>query len=198
MHFEEIVVKSTIAENLFVAYSSSDRILHGEFKNPNPVAEKISRFKGYVQRTGDLVVIDCPTGLAVDHLLYALLFLSYVVTTSAGADLAGMKNFVFTVEWEASQYGMAKPFGGAVVNMVRGRGEVKAVARSFPLSSRPPCLLLRRWKKPPRSTSSLPKPYPRSSFTQAVYELAARLGLGERCTKRAGSLLSSLLSLWRR
>ncbi len=197
MHFEEIVVQSSLTGNLFVAYSSRERILHGEFEDPNLVAEKISRFKGYIARTGDVVIIDCPAGLAVDHLLYALLFDSYVVTTPAGADLAGTKNFVFTIEREASQYGIAKPFKGVVVNMVRGRGEGEAVAEELALKLIAALPASPEVEKATAKRQLIAKAYPRSSFTQAIYELASKLGLGERHAKKM-SLLDTLLNLWRR
>ena len=83
------------------------------------------------------------------------------------------------------------------MNMVRSRREAEAVAEELALRCVAALPASPEVEKATAKRQLVVRAYPRSGFSQAVHELAGRLGFGEKQIKRR-SLLDTLLNLWRR
>ncbi len=193
LHFEEIITESTVSDNLFVAYSTRERILHGEFEDPNIVAEKISKFKDYIAKTGDFVVIDAPAGLSVDHLLYTLMFDAYVVTTPLRPDIEGAKNFIYTIEKEAKSFGISKPFKGLIVNKVMSEREAYSTAEelNIPLITGVPYD-----KEVEKAVERRKLPSDKTKFALSVYKIVEHFGF--KAPKSKFGIFDAVLKIFKR
>ncbi len=198
MHFEQVVMPSQLLPNLYVVFSSRDRILHGEFEDPNLVARKIAGFKKYMEKLNDLVIIDCPAGLAVDHLLYSLLFPAYLVTTTEALDIQGTRNFVETIKREALPYGIREPFKGLIVNLARSEEAARRVAERLGIK----LLGYLPAAKEISSAHAQKKPiclaFPESEPCRKLYAIARRLGMVQAEEEAKPGFLELITRLFRR
>ena len=130
VHITEVMIKSKLAENLYVVYSSTSRAFYSE-SNASVASSQLVKLIG--QWNADpgiaLVVIDTPAGRTKDHLVYASVFDTYLVTTHSRVDLRAAEEFrnvlnrkmfeLFKVEEEVIK--------GVVANMVTSKKEEEEV-----------------------------------------------------------------------
>lgn len=197
MHFEQVVMPSQLLPNLYVVFSSRDRILHGEFEDPNLVARKIAGFKRYIDKLGDVVIIDCPAGLAVDHLLYSLLFPAYLVTTTEALDIQGTKNFVETIKREALPYGI-KPFKGLIVNLARSEASAREVAERLGIKLLGYLPAAREVSEAHAKKKPICLAFPGSEPCTALLRIARNLGIVSGDVEKKSGFLEQIASLLRR
>lgn len=133
VHINDVMIKSKLADNLYVVYSSTKRAFYSE-SNAAVASRKLTRLMDGVNTDPgiSLVVVDTSAGRTRDHLVYASVFETYLVTTHSRVDLRAAAEFrnvlnkkmfeLFKVEEETIK--------GAVANMINSKKDVKEV-RSY-------------------------------------------------------------------
>jgi MinD-like ATPase involved in chromosome partitioning or flagellar assembly len=133
VHINEVMIKSKLADNLYVVYSSTKRAFYSE-SNASVASLKLTRLiNGWNSDPGiSLVVVDTAAGRTKDHLVYASVFDTYLVTTHSRVDLKAAEEFRNVLNrrmFELFKVG-EEVIRGAVVNMATSKNDIKEV-RSY-------------------------------------------------------------------
>jgi MinD-like ATPase involved in chromosome partitioning or flagellar assembly len=136
VHIAEVMIRSKLADNLYVVYSSTSRAFYSQ-SNASKASRQLTRLIedwNNDPRTS-LAVVDAPAGRTKDHLVYASVFDTYLVTTPSRVDLRAAEEFrnvlnrrmfeLFKVEEEVIE--------GVVANMVSSKEDVREIREHLDL-----------------------------------------------------------------
>lgn len=178
VHIAEVMIRSRLADNLYVVYSSTGRAFYSQSNAARASRQLVRLTEGWNSdpKTA-LAVIDSPAGRTKDHLVYATVFDTYLVTTSSRVDLRAAEEFrnvinrrmfeIFRVEEEVIK--------GVVANMVSSKDEVREIREQMDLPVLGVVPYSPAMEKANREGVPITTYCPEDPASKAMFEIAGKL-----------------------